>query len=615
MAHGKPVVAADATALPETVGEGGVLFEPKNPADMAAKIIRLLDDIPVRPAEAASAAGLIPAPLSEEDRTRLKRGTIAFVGPRYGLEILGGAERMLRGWAEHLADHGYRTEVLTTCTADMGDWSNHFAPGVEQINGITVRRFSTDRVDTGAFHLVLSKANGGEHVTYDDEQAFARNNLQSSALNQYLHEHADDYVSVVFAPYLFGTSYWGMQALPDKAIILPCLHDEPSARLSVFREMLEGAAGIFFNAYPEHALAVDSLHIANSQQLIVGYGFDTDGKPGDAAGFRARHNLPEQILFYSGRLEQGKNVPLLLEYFVRYKTEHPGPLTLVLAGTGDIPIPQRSDIVPLGFQSAELPHAYAAASIFCMPSVNESFSIVIMESWLQSRPILVHADCAVTSDHVIRSGGGYIFGDYSAFAGALQQVLNDPADADQRGQRGRAYVEQYYAWDVVTERFVQGIAAFTAPRSEYTRLAQHAIRRALAFTHARIDDALLAVIEQAQAELGTRPNHTQQQQLLRMTRVGQPDYVVRSGLPIFGGMIAWLRRHLTSHLREPYLDPIVQRQEKFNTSLVETLLPMLEQSLHEQRRLRREVATLRHQLGTIREASAQTNQTEQKSIS
>src|SRR5438128_785246 len=119
-----------------------------------------------------------------------------------------------------------------------------------------------------------------------------------------------------------------MQALPEKAIILPCLHDEPSARVSIFREMLEGAAGIFFNAYPEHTLAVDSLHIANPQQLVVGYGFDTDDKPGDAAGFRARHNLPEQILFYSGRLEQGKNVPLLLEYFVRYKTEHPGPLTL-----------------------------------------------------------------------------------------------------------------------------------------------------------------------------------------------------------------------------------------------------------------------------------------------
>lgn len=601
MAHAKPVVAANATALPETVGAGGLLFEPQNPVDMAAKITRLLDDLPATQPGPAPVAGLSPEPLSEAARTRLHRGTIGFVGPRYGLEILGGAERMLRGWAEHLAGHGYHTEVFTTCTADMSDWSNHFEPGVEQINGITVHRFPTDRVDAGVFHQVLGKANRGEHVSYDEEQAFVRNNLQSSALNDYLREHADEFVCVVFGPYLFGTSYWGMQALPDKAIMLPCLHDEASARLSVFRDMLEGSAGLFFNAYPERTLAIEELHVANPQRLVVGYGFDTDGIQGDAAAFRARHNLPEQILLYAGRLEQGKNVPLLFEYFVRYKTEHPGPLTLVLAGTGDVPVPQRPDIVALGFQSDELPHAYAAASVFCMPSVNESFSIVIMESWLQSRPVLVHADCAVTSDHVVRSDGGYIFGDYVTFADALQQVLNDPDDAEQRGRRGRDYVEQQYSWDVVTDRFVQGIADFTAPRSEYARLAQRAVQRALSFTYTRIDDTLLSLVHQAQAELGTRPSFAQHQQLLLMTKVGQPDYVVSSQLPIFGRLISWLRKHLTSHLREPYLDPIVQRQEMFNSSLVETLLPMLEQSLHEQRRLRREVAVLQHQLTTRHE--------------
>ena len=95
-----------------------------------------------------------------------------------------------------------------------------------------------------------------------------RNNLQSSALNQYLHEHADDYVAVVFGPYLFGTSYWGMQGIPDKAIMLPCLHDEPAARFGMFREMLEAAAGIFFNAYPERDLAVNKLGVVNPTTML-----------------------------------------------------------------------------------------------------------------------------------------------------------------------------------------------------------------------------------------------------------------------------------------------------------------------------------------------------------
>lgn len=54
----------------------------------------------------------------------------------------------------------------------------------------------------------------------------------------------------------------------------------------------------------------------------------------------------------------------------------------------------------------------------------------------------------------------------------------------------------------------------------------------------------------------------------------QRGYVVRSRLPIVGPLIAWLRRNLTSHLREPYIDPTFQRQESFNrqaAQAVETL--------------------------------------------
>jgi len=42
------------------------------------------------------------------------------------------------------------------------------------------------------------------------------------------------------------------------------------------------------------------------------------------------------------------------------------------------------------------------------------------------------------------------------------------------------------------------------------------------------------------------------------------DYTVRSRLPLVGPFVAWVRRNLTSHLREPYLDLIVERQVAFN---------------------------------------------------
>ena len=48
-------------------------------------------------------------------------------------------------------------------------------------------------------------------------------------------------------------------------------------------------------------------------------------------------------------------------------------------------------------------------------------------------------------------------------------------------------------------------------------------------------------------------------------------YTVRSRAPLVGRLIAWIRRNLTSHLREPYLDPTLERQVAFNRAMVQAL--------------------------------------------
>jgi hypothetical protein len=59
--------------------------------------------------------------------------------------------------------------------------------------------------------------------------------------------------------------------------------------------------------------------------------------------------------------------------------------------------------------------------------------------------------------------------------------------------------------------------------------------------------------------------------LERQTDVMQRDYQVRSRLPLVGSLVAWTRRNLTSHLREPYLDPTLERQVALNRDLVHLL--------------------------------------------
>ncbi len=597
MSRGRPVVSADATATPGTLGGAGLLFRPQDPADLAAQVCALLDGMPAPGDHRDPLAIHQVAPASAEEIAALQAKPIAIVTPRYGPQVLGGAESGLRSWAEQLAARGYRVEALTTGTLDMADWRDHMPPGVTELNGVTLRRFHTRSVDVGSFHRLMQRANRGERLRYHEELHFMANNLRSDDLERHVAAHADEYACLIYAPYLFGTTYWPASAAAERAILVPCLHDEPAAHLAIFRELLERSAALFFNAAAEGALASDGLGVTNPYRASLGFGFPDDSPVGDAARFRARTGIAGPMLLYSGRLEVAKNVPLLIEWFIRYKAERPGPLALALTGLGDVSLPERSDVIGLGMLSREeLTDAYAACTAICQPSLNESFSIVIMEAWLQGRPVIVHAGCAVTHEHVQQSGGGYAPDSYAPFCAALDALLADPAHADVLGARGRAYVQAHYSWSSLLPQIEERIAAFSRPRPLAARLAQRGVARALAFTRQRFDDALLELVARAAADLPATLAVVRRGNLRRAAEVARPDYAVHSAIPLIGPAVSWLRRQITAHLKEPYLDPMIAGQDRFNRDLLETLLPALDESLREQRRLRAEVDLLRAQI-------------------
>jgi glycosyltransferase involved in cell wall biosynthesis len=107
----------------------------------------------------------------------------------------------------------------------------------------------------------------------------------------------------------------------------------------------------------------------------------------------------------------------------------------------------------MGFLSEQDKHdAYAAADLFVQPSLLESFSIVLMEAWLQGTPALVHRACSVTADHSLRSGGGLAFDTFGTFAAALDLLLARPTWRRTLGERGRDYVLQTCDWAGVARR-------------------------------------------------------------------------------------------------------------------------------------------------------------------
>jgi len=390
--------------------------------------------------------------LLERNRGQMK---IAFVIPWYG-DIPGGAENECKRTAENLQKSGIEVEILTTCVKEfLSDWNNNFyKEGVYEVNGITVRRFRLRQRDTKLFDRINLKLMHNQKVSPHEEVKYITEMINSDNLYKYISENTSKYDYFLFIPYMFGTTYFGSKICPERSILIPCLHDESYAYMGIYKKMFEGVRGIIFHSDLELKLA-EKLYDLKCNKRVLGEGIDTEIQF-DRKRFQKKNGINDEFLLYAGRREIGKNVPMLVDYFIKYKKENDNNLRLILIGNGEVNIPrsQNKNIIDLGFVPIQDKYdAYSAATVLCQPSVNESFSIVIMESWLCGTPVLVHANCEVTRDHCIKSNGGLYFNNYEEFKECINFYRMNPHLARKMGNNGRDYVINNYAWNKVVEKY------------------------------------------------------------------------------------------------------------------------------------------------------------------
>lgn len=383
---------------------------------------------------------------------------IAFVVPRYGPEIVGGAETLARRFAERLPRDRFEVEVWTTCALDHHTWRNELPPGEVEIDGVLVRRFEVAPRNVDRFLRVQAHLSAGFPLTVEEELDWLAGSVHSERLYEWIEDHGAEQDALLFLPYLFGTTLVGAHVRPERSLLIPCLHDEPFAYLAVTRHLFGSVRGAVFNSRAERELAERLFGVA-ADAPVVGMGFDAapSGRDGVAA-FRRVHGILGDYVLYFGRKEEGKNLPLLLDCFRR--CEGAGrDLSLLVAGDGRIADADRSPgVIDLPrLDEDEKRVACAGALALCQPSLNESFSIVIMESWLQETPVLVHADCAVTRSAVEESRGGLTFRDAESFARAVTELRAAPAAWRARGATARSWVLEQYSWSAVSDRFAAAL--------------------------------------------------------------------------------------------------------------------------------------------------------------
>ena len=382
------------------------------------------------------------------------KGRIAFVPPRYGDDVVGGAETVLRQAAERLAARGWEVEILTTCVRDHYTWANAYPPGTSRDGDLTIRRFPVVHGnDPTGWDALERRIRVGGALTADEQFAWMNGRFRVPGLFHHLVGHAHTYRAIVFSPYLFWTTVVGATVAPERTVVIPCLHDENYAYLALFQPLLGGSAQVWFMSEPEHELAhrigpVAPGHHVTGEGVLMPESYDPDG-------FRKRHGITKPYVLFAGRREGGKGWNDLLRSFSRATVRLGVDLDLVTFGVGRIVLPAEiaSRVKDLGFlPQEEVGDAYAAAAAYIQPSLFESFSRTIMESWLAGTPVIANSACEVVKWHCERSEAGLLYADDYELAEYLALVADDPERLRHLGARGREYVLANYTWDAALDR-------------------------------------------------------------------------------------------------------------------------------------------------------------------
>ena len=178
------------------------------------------------------------------------------------------------------------------------------------------------------------------------------------------------------------------------------------------------------------------------------------------------------MIFACRQLFPRKGIRFLVEAAAQLKPRFPD-LKVVVAGDGFerpelIALAERlgiaRDVTFLGWvPNSELPQYYRAAALSVIPSLEEGFGIPAAEA-MGCETAVVASDAGGLPEVVEQGVTGLIVprGDANALAGAIGELLADPARRRRMGQAGRERALRLFDWDRSAEQFEQIYAGIGA---------------------------------------------------------------------------------------------------------------------------------------------------------
>jgi 1,2-diacylglycerol 3-alpha-glucosyltransferase len=216
------------------------------------------------------------------------------------------------------------------------------------------------------------------------------------------------------------------------------------------------------------------LGVPRENICVIGNVVDNEGCQRRAEAFRAQGtelrrtlNLPRDFFLFVGRISREKNLPMLLKAFFTYRKSG-GTWDLVLVGAGpemnalkSMASPTEGHISFAGWkQFDELMAYYALANCLVLPSVSETWGLVVNEAMACGLPVLVSENCGCAPDLCKNGINGHTFDPYDAegLASLMAHYSNGKCDLRKMGVEGTSIIRQY-----TPDRWAHGLLETIAP--------------------------------------------------------------------------------------------------------------------------------------------------------
>ena len=172
----------------------------------------------------------------------------------------------------------------------------------------------------------------------------------------------------------------------------------------------------------------------------------------------------DRIILNIAKFEEQKGQLTLLLAFSELADDYPG-LRLVFVGAQDKELAILEERVKLlgltevvnfhtNVEHTKIGEFYKDAEIFCLPSKNEGFGLVLLEAGAFELPVLASSVGGIP-ELIDNRNNGMLFkaGDIKALSKSLRYLLDDPAAAKQMGRVLHEQVVSNFSWESVCAKY------------------------------------------------------------------------------------------------------------------------------------------------------------------